>query len=333
MAYPATKRFTYLGQLAVLVGFTSAGFLLGSMISLIPFIVKGDLGSMAGLSSSQIMDKLLVPENASILRVVQFLSTLCMFFLPTVAYAWYCHKKTFIHLGLNKKVDIQQAIVVIVIMMACLPLVGALSDLTERLPFSKATFEKFKAAEEAYNRQVAVIGRMDNFRDYLVSLIMLAILPAVFEETLFRGGLQNLLSRWWNAPVLAIVVTSIIFSAVHGSYLGFLSRAVLGFVLGWMYYRTGNLWLNIIAHAANNTIAVTTLYIMRRNNPHADLSKADPHFAMWWGFIAIIVVYILFILFEKVSSFQVNQPGREVLIPLNNNEPLWADAPREPENL
>lgn len=302
MAYPATKRFTYLGQLAVLVGFTSAGFLLRSMISLIPFIIKGDLGSMAGLSSSQLMDRLLVPENASILRVVQFLSTLCMFFLPTVAYAWYCHKKTFIHLGLNKKVDIQQAIVVVVIMVACLPLVGALSDLTEKLPFSKATFEKFKAAEEAYNRQVAVIGRMDNFRDYLVSLIMLAILPAVFEETLFRGGLQNLLSRWWKAPVLAIVVTSVIFSAVHGSYLGFLSRAILGFVLGWMYYRTGNLWLNIIAHAANNTIAVTTLYIMRRNNPNADLSKADPHFALWWGFVAVIIVCILFIVFEKVSS-------------------------------
>jgi membrane protease YdiL (CAAX protease family) len=144
-------------------------------------------------------------------------------------------------------------------MLAALPLVSALQDLTNLFPWSKATLLKFKLAEDAYNEQVAVIARMDNFTDYILSVVVIAFLPALFEETLFRGGIQNLLSRWFKKPVLAIIVTSIIFSAIHGSYLGFLSRFALGFVLGWIYYRTGNIWLNIIGHFFNNAFVAFNL--------------------------------------------------------------------------
>ena len=127
-------------------------------------------------------------------------------------------------------------------------------------------------------------------------------------------------------PILALVVTSILFSLVHFSYLGFLSRAVLGFVLGWMFYRTGNIWLNIIAHAANNGIALTALYIVKKNNPAADLSKTDPQIPAWAGLVAVAVVYALFIAFEKVSKYQINKPGEEVLIETDDvYNPSWGN--------
>ena len=324
MAYPAMKRISYWGQLGILVAFTGAGLLIGGIVSLIPLIGKIDLKTFQGLSSKEVMNSLFVPENASILRWVQFLTTLFLFFLPPIFYAWLCHKKAFTHLGFRNKVTIPQFFIVIFIMTASLPLVGALAELTKMLPFSKIAFEKFQAAEEAYNKQVSIIGRMNNFSDYILSLIMLAILPAMFEETLFRGGLQNLLSRWWKMPILSIVITAMIFSIVHGSYFGFLSRAVLGFVLGWMYYRTGNIWLNIIAHAANNAIAVTLIYIMRVKDPQADIAKADVNLSVWWGLISLAVIYVLFILFEKVSQYQINKPGEEVIMRDENYQPSWA---------
>src|ERR1700733_14032208 len=270
MAYPATNRYNYWGQLGILAGLIGAGLVFGQFIAAIPLLMKVDIKTLTD-HSKNVEDVLFVPENAGVLRLVQFLSTLMLFFVPTILYAWICHKKAFTHLGFKKSVTIQQAVIVIAIMLVALPLVGTLSELTEKLPFSKATFDKFKAAEDAYNKQVEIIGRMNNFTDYLLSLFMLALLPAVFEETIFRGGIQNLLSRWWKMPILAIVITSAIFSAVHGSYLGFLSRFMLGFVLGWMYYRTGNIWLNIIAHGFYNGAAVTILYITKLNNPKADL--------------------------------------------------------------
>ncbi len=324
MAYFASKRMSYWGQLGILAAFTSAGLLIGGIVSLIPLLGKMDLNSFKGLSGKEAMNSIFVPENASVLRWVQFLTTLFLFFLPPIFYAWLCHKKVFTHLGFKNKVTVLQFFVVILIMAASLPLVGALADLTKMLPFSKLTFEKFQRAEEEYNKQVSIIGRMNGLSDYILSMIMLAILPAMFEETIFRGGLQNLLSRWWKMPIFSIVVTAIIFSLVHGSYFGFLSRAVLGFALGWMYYRTGNIWLNIIAHTANNAIAVTAIYIMRLKDPHADVAKADVNLSVWWGLISLAVIYGLFILFEKVSQYQINKPGEEVIIRDENyNQPSW----------
>jgi len=324
MAYLASKRMSYWGQLGILAAFTGAGLLIGGIVSLIPLFGKLDLKNFHGLSSKEVMDSLFVPENANVLRWVQFLTTLFLFFLPPVFYAWLCHKKAFTHLGFRNKVSVPQFFISVVIMIAALPLVGALAELTKMLPFSKISFDKFQAAEEAYNKQVSIIGRMNNSTDYILSLLMLAILPAMFEETIFRGGLQNLLSRWWKMPIFSIVVTAVIFSIVHGSYFGFLSRAVLGFLLGWMYYRTGNIWLNIIAHAANNAFAVTAIYLMRLKDPKMDIAKADVNLSMWWGLISLVVIFVLFILFEKFSQYQINKPGEEVIIRDQDlNKPSW----------
>jgi membrane protease YdiL (CAAX protease family) len=325
MAFVASKKISYWGQLGLLTALTGAGLVIGGIASLIPIMTKMDLSELHGLSSREIMNSLLVPENAGLLRVMQFITTFFLFFLPPVIYAWICHNKAFTHLGYKHKITAPQFFVVIFIMISALPLVGVLSQLTEMLPFSKATFEKFKAAEDAYNRQVSVIGRMNNLGDYFVALFILAILPAVFEETLFRGGLQNLLSRWWKAPVLSIIVTAIIFSIAHGSYLGFLSRLVLGIILGWMYYRTGNIWLNIIAHAANNTVALTGLYLMKLKDQNVDLSNADIKFSLLLALPSLIAVIFLFILFERVSKFQIDRPGQEVVLQESGyNQPPWA---------
>ncbi|MBC7510039.1 MAG: CPBP family intramembrane metalloprotease [Ferruginibacter sp.] len=327
MAHFATKRFNYWGQLGVLTAFLGAGLIVGGFASLLPLLGKFNIKDFSGGSSAAIMDKLLVPQNATALRWMQFISTFFLFFLPPFFYAIVCHKKPFMHLGFKHTVNVKQALIVVLIMLACLPIVGAMQELTEMLPWSKATLLHFKQAEEDYNKQVMVIARMDSFFDYLVSVVMIAFLPAVFEETLFRGGLQNLLSRWFKMPIVAVVITSIIFSAVHGSYLGFLSRFVLGFVLGWVYYRTGNIWLNIIGHFFNNAFAVTALYISTKPGAAPDPSKIDDHFPLWIGLAGIAAVYGLFIFFEKLIKDDIDRPGEEVLIPgyIDSNNPFLID--------
>ena len=328
MAYYATKRFSYWGQLGIFTALLGAGLVVGGLASLLPLLGKLNLKDLSGGSATGIMDKLLVPENATALRWMQFISTLFLFFLPPFFYALICHKKTFVHLGFNYTVNIKQIFIIVLIMFASLPIVGALQELTTMLPWSKATLLQFKAAEEAYDKQVMIIARMDNFLDYLISIIMIAFLPAVFEETLFRGGLQNLLSRWFKLPIVAIIITSIIFSAVHGSYLGFLSRFALGFVLGWVYYRTGNIWLNIIGHFVNNAFAITVLYISTKPGGKPDPSKMDDHFPLWIGLIGLAAVYGLFLLFEKINKDKIDRPGEEVLISDYNNtdNPFLADT-------
>ncbi|HMG68600.1 MAG TPA: hypothetical protein VK588_12970, partial [Chitinophagaceae bacterium] len=68
MAYLASKRMSYWGQLGILAAFTGAGLLIGGIVSLIPLFGKLDLKNFHGLSSKEVMDSLFVPENANVLR-------------------------------------------------------------------------------------------------------------------------------------------------------------------------------------------------------------------------------------------------------------------------
>jgi membrane protease YdiL (CAAX protease family) len=309
------------------MAFSGVGLIVGGLVSFIPLLGKIHLSDLKHGSSVELMNNLLKPENATALRWSQCISTLFLFFLPPVFYAWTCHKKAFMHLGFTHYLDTNKVLIVLLIMLACLPVVGALQELTEMLPWSKAMLAQFKAAEDGYNKEVAVIARMNNFSDYIISVMVIAFLPALFEETLFRGALQNLLSRWSKMPIMSIIITAIIFSAVHGSYLGFLSRFALGFVLGWIYYRTGNIWLNIIAHFFNNAFAITVLYSRSVAGQKIDPSKIDDHFPLWIGMIGIVAVCGLFILFEHLNKKEMDRPGEEVLIPGYNfsNNPFLTD--------
>jgi uncharacterized protein len=317
MAHFATNRFNYWAQFGILAAFCGVGLILGGLLSVIPLLGKVNLLSYKG-NSTELMNTIMKPENARAVRWMQLITTTFLFFLPPVCYAWLCHVKAYKHLGFNSNINWKQLLLVIVIVVAASPAVDMLQQLTQMLPWSKAALAKFKAAEDDYFKQVLVIARMNNFLDYIVSMIMVALLPAIFEETLFRGGLQNLLSRWFKAPVLAIVITSIIFSAIHGSYLGFLSRFALGFVLGWIYYRSGNIWLNIIAHFFNNGLALTSLYLSGRRGVKLDHTKMEEHVPIWLGFVAIAAVTGLLIYFDKVSKNEIDRPGEEVLMPAYN---------------
>lgn len=327
MAYFATNKYSYIGQLIILICLCGGGLIIGSIVSLLPFLQFIHLSNIKSLNIESLTAIIFKPENANIIRLAQFLSTLFIFFVPAYLYAWFCHKKPNVHLGFNKMPALNQTVLFIGIMLASLPMVSALQQVTEMLPWSKAQLNVFKAAEDAYNKQVAVIARMNNVWDYLISVIVIAFLPALFEETMFRGGLQNLLSRWTKQPILSIVITAIIFSAIHGSYLGFLSRFALGFILGWVYYITGNIWLNIIGHFINNGLAVTVLYFSTTPGSKVNPAAIEDHYPLWTGLVSIAIVIALCKVFDTVTKKNIDRPGQEVLIPGYNysNHPFDND--------
>ena len=80
MAHLATNRFNYWNQLAVLIGLIGVGLIIGGAIALIlPFIVNLDAGIKMSTNSAQLMENLLKPENAALLRWITFLTSFFMF--------------------------------------------------------------------------------------------------------------------------------------------------------------------------------------------------------------------------------------------------------------
>jgi membrane protease YdiL (CAAX protease family) len=92
--------------------------------------------------------------------------------------------------------------------------------------------------------------------DVLINLLVVAVIPAIFEEMCFRGALQRIMIQMFGNPWTGIVVTSILFSAFHMQFQGFFPRMFLGILLGAVYWYSGSLWANILAHCFFNGIQV-----------------------------------------------------------------------------
>lgn len=97
---------------------------------------------------------------------------------------------------------------------------------------------------------------------WLPGLLLVVVLVApLVEELLFRGFLLPGLAAGRLGPAGAIVVTSLLFAAVHAQYDLFDMSAVLalGLLLGAARWFSGSLWLAYGLHAAVNALAAAQL--------------------------------------------------------------------------
>jgi membrane protease YdiL (CAAX protease family) len=240
----------------MLIGLAILGLVIASVIG------GGILLASAGSNVESMKDALNDPKNADMLRIIQVGSVILGMIIPAFITAYILDKKPLQLLGFRKDVDISKILLVVAIMFTSLFVAGALGFLNKDIAQAVGLGNWAEQLEKTYNDQAALMLDMKGISGYLVSLFVMGLLPAISEEMLFRGGLQNFLTRATKNPWLSIVVVSILFSIVHFSVYGFLVRFFLGIVLGYIFYATGNLWLSITAHFFNNGLIVSSIFFM-----------------------------------------------------------------------
>lgn len=291
-----SKGISYTAGFFMLIAFAIAGLVLASTLGAQVW------HQMTGKSFTEMQKGMSDPANSDVMKIIQAMTAIIGFFVPTVVTAALLNKRPMKLLGFSSTdIKLSQVGLVILLVGASLLVATSLSYLTNNTPIPDGWKIKFDRLEDEYNRQVSAIISLKNSKDYIIALIIMAFLPALCEETLFRGGLQNFLTRGTNMPWLSIVVVSILFSLAHFSFYGFLSRFFLGIVLGALFHYSGKLWLSILAHFINNALAITVLYIsIQQGKPLQEAMKQDA--TSFWGILAIPVVIGLFIAFKRISA-------------------------------
>lgn len=100
----------------------------------------------------------------------------------------------------------------------------------------------------------------NNLQELVVNLIIIGAIPALGEELVFRGIVQRMMLLNISNPHVAILISSIVFSAFHLEILGFLPKLLIGLILGYAYYWTKNIWYPISLHFINNGTQVLAIY-------------------------------------------------------------------------
>ena len=287
------QAIPYVSQFFILVGLVAGGLLVSLFVGAMIWL------AMAGGALD--LKSMLDPANANAVKLVQLVSSAIMFLVPTLIFAKIVNPQPLKHLGMRTKFNWAQAGLAILIIFVAFYFSGALGELTNHIPISDKLEKKFKALEKQYVDQVMVMANMKTVGDYLYTLLVIAVAPAIFEELLFRGALQQIMVRWTRVAWVGILITSILFSAVHFSFYGFLARVGLGMILGYMFYYSKSIWLPVIAHFINNGFAVTMMYYMNKQGK-LSTKALDERFPIWYGVIALGIIIALLIAYRNQSK-------------------------------
>ncbi len=289
----SSRGISPFGQFGILIGLLGLGIILAGFVSII--IVKVALD----VPFSNIPAAILDPKNVQVARIVQVISTLVLFAVPALLFAVIVNKQPFRYLGFATHSNARQFYLVLLIAIAALFSQSIFSQLNEMIPISKHWEQVFKRMEDEYTKEVLDMVQMKTFADYIYSLIIIAFLPALFEELFFRGAVQQMFIGAFRNAFWGIFIASLLFSAAHFSYYGFLTRLFLGLVLGYIFYYGKNIWLNVTMHFLNNAVVVTGLYMLSRSGKLTEKSMQDDNYPVFIGIIAIVGVLALFVLYKR----------------------------------
>ena len=96
---------------------------------------------------------------------------------------------------------------------------------------------------------------------FLLNVLVIAVLPALLEEMVFRGYVLRCLRVYGDG--VAVVVSALLFGLMHGNILQVPFAVVVGLALGWLYVTTDNIWLPVFVHFLNNALSLSMDYLGR----------------------------------------------------------------------
>ncbi len=201
----------------------------------------------------------------STLALQQIISHIGMFILPVFLFLFLIYEKGARWQYLNKRTTlyVPTILMVFALIFFILPWINMLGELNAsmQLPEGLRSAEQWMHdKEEGAALIVEAFFRETSISWLILNLFMIAIIPALGEELLFRGVLQNLFVKITRNIHVGIFITAIIFSTFHFQFYGFLPRLMLGILFGYLYYWSKNIWIPIIAHFINNGSAVVVAF-------------------------------------------------------------------------
>lgn len=207
------------------------------------------------------------PKNISVLKFFQTLQSIGVFIIPPFIIAWFLHNNPSKFLQYDKKPEFKSVLFVIAIIYVANPFINWLTEINSKLSLPEWMYSVeiwMQNSENQANQITEAFLSTTSITTLLTNIAMIGILPAIGEELLFRGIVQQLFKKKFGNAHAAIWISAAIFSALHLQFFGFLPRLVLGAMFGYMLEWSGTLWLPVIAHFVNNTTAVIAYYLTQK---------------------------------------------------------------------
>lgn len=300
MAFTAFRDMRPFSQLMFSAFVILASTLVFMVVALlIAFPVFGLDSIMSIPSLGEIND----PTALKILKFFQVVQAIGLFIVPPLILGWLFSGKTSDYLHLNKPFSSVSVLLIAALMFFAAPFINLIGELNSNMVFPEwlSGIEHWmKNAEQNAEEITMAFLKVDTTLGLLFNLFMIAVLPAIGEELLFRGVIQRIFTRMTKNHHLGIWISAILFSALHMQFYGFVPRMLLGVLFGYLLVWSGSMWLPIIAHFLNNGIAVIAFYLIDKGLLNSDLEEIGSASGSYY--LAVISLGLIVVLMLMVKQ-------------------------------
>lgn len=253
-----------------MLGFVVIGPIIGFILSM-PFIEGGLLSFQSKLSNPTAYPELKIP-----FFIMQGSATFFGLILIPALYIKGFEKKNPFILFQNKTVYAQSVFAtILVVVLFMIPnsfFIEWNSNLS--MPDFLKGFESWAREKEDIAAELTTyLTQFDTFGHFVLAFFVIAVLPGIGEELVFRGMLQPELQRATGNIHAAIWISAILFSAIHLQFFGFVPRMLLGVMFGYLYYWSGNIIIPMLAHFVNNGFSILMVYLYQLEIISIDLES------------------------------------------------------------
>jgi len=284
-------------------------FMVVGMIAAIPFYGLG------GLMNSMSETSLNSPEGINLLKYFQVIQSIGLFVVPPFIIGWLYQGNFSEYLKINRSTRVQSFLLASICLLAVIPFINFLGAINSQMTFpeSLSGLEGWmKNMEDAAQLMIEKFMKVDGISALMFNIFMIAVLPALGEELMFRGVIQRIFSDWTKNYHWGIWISAFLFSAMHMQFYGFLPRMALGAMFGYLLVWTGTMWVPILAHFVNNLMGVLGYFLIGKGVISNDIeewgtgSEQIPLVAI--SFLAVgILLFVIFRSEQAKTKMPVNQ--------------------------
>ncbi len=196
----------------------------------------------------------------------------------------------------------------VLIMLVVMPFGSVVVQWNENLnlPDFLQGFETWAKDKEVYFKNLTLyLVDFESDWQFLIGILVIAVLPAIGEELVFRGIVQHKLSKLLGNVHGAIWLTGFIFSAIHFQFYGLVPRMLLGVLFGYLYYWSGNLALPMLAHFVNNAFTLSMMYWYKTQLENTQLNMSAESAPFWLVMFSIAFTVAMLWKFRRVGQQQL----------------------------
>ncbi len=203
-------------------------------------------------------------------KINQAIQSLGLFIIPSFLASYLFDKQGALNFFTFKKNRLNTYFGVFFIVIFSIPIMNLLGEVNSKM-YVPDFLDWINQTEARAKQATELFLQADSILTLMLNLLIIALIPAIGEELLFRGVFQKLMVKISGNVHLGIWITAFVFSAVHMQFLTFLPRLMMGAMFGYLLVWSGSLLVPILAHFINNGFAVFAYYMAQKELLNQDV--------------------------------------------------------------